>query len=137
MDTLTRQQRSERMSRIGGKNTKPELMVRMLLSSRGYRYRLHGKDLPGRPDIVFPGRKRVVFVHGCMWHQHDCGRYKQTKSNVEFWGAKLASNVARDRRSHRELHRLGWRYRVVWECQLRRLSVVARTLVRFLGPAST
>lgn len=136
MDRLTRAQRSERMSRIAGKDTKLEIAVRRLLSSRGYRYRLHSKGLPGRPDIVFVARKRVVFVHGCMWHQHGCGRYKQPKSNMEFWDAKLAGNVTRDRRNQRELHRLGWKYRIVWECQLRRPTAVLKSLVAFLGPVS-
>ncbi|KQP12063.1 very short patch repair endonuclease [Pseudorhodoferax sp. Leaf265] len=132
MDSLTVQQRSERMALVRGKDTTPELQVRRLLWSLGYRYRLHGKDLPGRPDIVFRGRRRVIFVHGCMWHQHGCGAYKQPKSNVEFWAAKLGKNVERDQRHLQALVDAGWNVLVVWECELRHFQDLERRLVEFL-----
>ncbi|WP_255682358.1 very short patch repair endonuclease [Dyella sp. 2HG41-7] len=132
-DRLTPEERSERMSRIRGRHTKPELIVRKLLSGMGFRYRLHHTKLPGRPDIVFPGRQKVIFVHGCFWHQHSCGRYKQPKTRPEFWVPKLISNVRRDHRNQREINRLGWKYRVVWECELKNPTKVARRLRSFLA----
>jgi DNA mismatch endonuclease (patch repair protein) len=119
VDSLTKEQRSERMSRIRGKDSAAELAVRRLVFSMGYRYRLHGKGLPGKPDLVFPSRHKVIFVHGCFWHQHGCGRYKEPKSNVEFWLPKLQSNLERDQRNTKALADLGWSHLVVWECEIR------------------
>jgi DNA mismatch endonuclease (patch repair protein) len=133
-DTLTPSARSERMSRIKSKNTGVEMAVRRLLTSLGYRYRLHRKDLPGKPDIVFPGRRAAIFVHGCFWHLHDCGRYKLPQSRVEFWSEKLSMNVARDTMAVEALDAAGWRVRTVWECELRDLPRLTRELRRFLGP---
>jgi DNA mismatch endonuclease, patch repair protein len=99
----------------------------------GYRYRLHVRELPGRPDIVFISRKKAVFVHGCLWHQHGCGRYKQPASNVSFWRTKLQKNLERDRRNQRALHRLGWKYRIVWECQVKDVKALRKRLASFLG----
>ena len=115
MDTLTRAQRSERMARIRSRNTGPELAVRRLVYSLGFRYRLHGTGLPGKPDLVFASRRKVIFVHGCFWHQHPgCGR--QPKSRLEFWTEKLFQNRERDLRNQRKLRSLGWRILIVWEC---------------------
>lgn len=118
MDTLTPRQRSERMARIKAKNTKPELAVRRLVHSMGFRYRLHARDLPGRPDLVFRSRRKVIFVHGCFWHQHDCHLGRLPKSRLDFWRAKLDSNVQRDKKVEKELADLGWQVLIVWECEL-------------------
>jgi len=133
-DTLTQSARSERMSRIKSKNTGVEMAVRRLLTSLGYRYRLHRKDLPGKPDIVFPGRRAAIFVHGCFWHLHDCGHYKVPQTRVEFWSEKLSKNVARDAAAVDALEGAGWRVRTVWECELRDLRTLTRELGRFLDP---
>ena len=110
------------MARIRSKNTKPELALRKLLHADSYRYRLHVRRLPGAPDIVFPSRRKVVFVHGCFWHQHDdakCRDSRIPKSNVTFWASKMSKNVERDRKAENELKRLGWQVLVVWECEIR------------------
>jgi DNA mismatch endonuclease, patch repair protein len=135
-DFLSREQRSERMRRVRGKDTKPELLVRKLLHGLGYRFRLHRKDLPGRPDITFLGRRKVIFVHGCFWHQHGCGHYKLPQSSTEFWQTKLTGNVERDTRDIQRLHDLGWKVAVVWECELRDQDAISKRLTRFLGPTS-
>ena len=106
------------MSGIRGKNTKPELLMRKSLHAAGYRYRLHGK-LPGKPDLVFPARKAVLFINGCFWHGHDCHLFRIPATRPEFWQTKIASNVERDFRAIGLLHELGWRVGVVWECALR------------------
>jgi DNA mismatch endonuclease (patch repair protein) len=121
------------MALVRGKNTKPELLVRGLLYGLGYRYRLHWKTIPGRPDIAFPGRKKAIFVHGCFWHQHGCGHYKMPQTRTEFWDSKLAANRARDEERIRQLHQLGWESLTVWECELRDLDSLAERLVLFLG----
>lgn len=132
-DILTIRERSVRMRLVRSKNTKPEIAVRKLLSVMGYRYRMHSKDLPGRPDIAFPSRKKVVFVHGCFWHQHEnCRLGRMPKSRLGYWRAKLEANSRRDARHVRELRQLGWRALVIWECQLVRLGRLAARLERFL-----
>lgn len=106
------------MGRISGKGTKPEMAVRKLAHSLGYRFRLHRKDLPGTPDLVFPGRRIAIFVHGCFWHRHAGCRFAyRPKSNIEFWQTKFKNNVARDRRAEKELKRLSWRVAIIWECE--------------------
>lgn len=118
MDRLSPKQRSDNMSRIGSKDTEPELAVRSTLHELGYRFRLHRRDLPGTPDIVLPKHRTVIFVHGCFWHRHRNCRLSYTpKSNLAFWQQKFGANVARDHRVRQQLRRLGWRVRVVWECQ--------------------
>lgn len=118
-DVLTAEQRHLNMSRIRGKDTKPELQLRRLLHAAGLRYRLHGKDLPGRPDLVFPKYRAVVFVHGCFWHRHDCPLFHWPKSREEFWRVKLTRNVERDQQTADRLRERGWRVLTVWECALR------------------
>lgn len=133
MDSLSVEQRSEIMSRVRSKNTRPELFVRRLAHAMGYRYRLHAKDLPGTPDMVFKSRGKVVFVHGCFWHRHaNCCLARLPKSKPEFWLPKLSGNAQRDRRHQAQLRRLGWRCLTVWECQLRDPEALGRRLKRFL-----
>lgn len=118
-DVLTPAQRRLNMSRIRGRDTKPELLVRRGLHGRGFRYRLHRRDLPGSPDLVFPGRRAVVFVHGCFWHGHGCPMCKAPATRPEFWASKTAANRARDLAAVKRLGEAGWRVLVVWECALR------------------
>src|ERR1700694_2358514 len=124
---------SERMARIKKVNTKPELVVRKLLHAHGFRFRLHRSDLPGNPDIVFPGRRKVILVHGCFWHRHDCpsGR-KVPTANPEYWVPKLSRNKARDAHNFMRLQALGWTVLTVWECELSDSGAIAARLVRFL-----
>lgn len=133
-DFLTKDQRSERVSRIRGKDTKPELLARSIVHRLGYRFRVHAKKLPGRPDIVLPRLKTVIFVHGCFWHRHSkCKVATTPKTRTEFWQAKFDANVERDKRNARRLRRLGWSVLTVWECQLRRPDTVRSRLSRLLG----
>lgn len=113
--------RSALMSRIRSSNTQPELAVRKLLHALGYRFRLHRRDLPGKPDIVLPRLRLAIFVHGCFWHQHPgCGLASKPKTRQDYWGPKLASNVSRDAVSQDRLRSLGWRVAVIWECDARK-----------------
>lgn len=116
MDRLTTERRSWNMSRIHGANTVPERCVRSLLHRSGYRFSLHRKDLPGKPDIVLTKYKMVVFVHGCFWHGHECPRGRAPKSNADFWNAKIHRNKNRDNAAIAELKSLGWKVRIVWGC---------------------
>ena len=121
------------MARIRGQNTQPEVAVRRLLHARGYRFRLHRRDLPGTPDICFPGRKKAIFVHGCFWHRHQgCSRTTTPKTRTSFWEDKFRQNVVRDRVNITALAELGWGVMVVWECEARNLEMLARRLVGFL-----
>jgi len=124
------------MSRIKSKNTKPEMLVRKLIFSMGYRYRLHKRDLPGKPDLVFAGRKKVIFVHGCFWHAHSCKRGFKPKTNVEFWQKKLQANQFRDERAVSELRAEGWECLTVWECELGDTEELGRRIKEFLEVAS-
>ena len=135
MDTLTAEERSRRMSLIRGKDSKPEIIVRRLVHSLGYRYRLHVKHLPGKPDLVFAGRKKVVFVHGCFWHRHNektCALTRWPKSRLDFWKPKLEKNQERDQSNQKQLLLLGWRYLVVWECEVRDLEKLRKRVTKFL-----
>lgn len=123
------------MARIRSRDTKPELTVRRLLYAQGYRYRLHGRGLPGKPDLVFKGRRKVILVHGCFWHQHaeeHCLGGRKPKSNTGYWHEKLERNVARDRRNQNELRALGWDILVVWECEMRDADALLDRLRGFL-----
>ena len=132
MDTLTPAERSVRMSLVRNKDTKPELAARRLVYAMGYRYRLHGR-LPGRPDMVFASRRRVIFVHGCFWHRHrGCPNCRLPKSRLDFWQPKLEANRLRDRRNVTKLRRLGWRVLIVWECQLADANKLAKRITRFM-----
>lgn len=125
------------MSAIRGKDTAPEMAVRRLLFSMGYRYRLHAKYLPGSPDIVFPGRRKTILVHGCFWHWHasrGCPIAKVPQSRRQFWEHKLRRNRTRDRKSARELKKLGWGALTIWECQLRDPRRLESRIARFLAP---
>ncbi|MBB3318954.1 DNA mismatch endonuclease (patch repair protein) [Rhizobium sp. BK181] len=136
--TETPEHRSWTMSRVRGKDTAPEMRVRRLLHSLGYRYRLHAKDLPGKPDIVFRGRKKAVFIHGCFWHRHDdptCKLARLPKSNLDFWVPKLERNVERDRIAYETLQGIGWHVFVVWECQLKNPAALQKELITFLDRA--
>lgn len=120
-DIVDKQTRSRMMAGIKGKDTKPELVLRRALHARGFRYRLHSKNVPGRPDLVFSKHHAIVFVHGCFWHRHEGCRYTTTPSTrPEFWQAKFDANVARDRSVHDQLLDAGWRVATVWECALKR-----------------
>lgn len=137
MDKISPERRSANMARIKGKNTKPEMVVRSLVHSLGYRYRLHRRDLPGKPDLVFESRKAVIFVHGCFWHQHadpQCRNAVLPKTRVEFWRAKLGRNAERDAENLQALERLGYRVLVIWECEIREPEILVDVLVTFLGP---
>lgn len=118
-DVLTPEQRRLNMSRIRGRNTKPELLLRKILHGAGFRYRLHARELPGRPDMIFPRFKAAVFVHGCFWHGHDCPMFKLPATRQEFWSAKIGGNRLRDQRKAAELEAAGWRILTVWECGLK------------------
>ncbi len=131
MDSLTPERRSWLMSRVAQKNTKPELIVRRIAHGLGYRFRLHRRDLPGTPDLVFPRLRLAVFVHGCFWHRHlGCRLASTPKSRPEFWEPKFTANVERDRRKEEQLQAVGWDVKTVWECETRD---PARLTKRMLG----
>lgn len=133
MDTLTRAERSKRMALIRGKDTKPELLVRRVARSCGHKFRLHVSELPGKPDLVFPSLRKVIFVHGCYWHRHPgCPLARLPKSKLRFWIPKLKENRRRDLRNIAKLRRDGWKVSVVWECQLKSPIPVAKRIKRFL-----
>lgn len=125
-DVHDKKTRSYNMSRIRGKNTKPELLVRRFLHARGYRYRLHVKDLPGKPDIVLPKYKTVIFVHGCFWHGHEnCRYFVVPKTRTDWWLAKINGNTANDEKAEKALKDLGWRVITLWECSLKPATIDA------------
>ena len=135
MDTLTELERSERMSRVRSRNTKPEWAVRRMTHRLGYRYRLHAPDVLGSPDLVFRSRRKAMFVHGCFWHRHDdpaCKLARMPKSRLDFWAPKLESNRRRDERVASELDAMGWRSLFVWECELRQVEQLENKIVDFL-----
>lgn len=136
MDTRSPEQRRRIMQAVKTKNTGPELLLRRALFAAGYRFRLHRKDLPGRPDIVFPGRRKAIFVHGCFWHGHNCTKGRASKSRTEYWGPKLEANKARDAKNLRDLEAIGWEAVVVWQCELGNMDNVTSRLGTFLGQPS-
>jgi len=134
-DLFTRKKRSEIMSRIGGKDTAPELRVRRLLHALGFRFRLHRTDLPGKPDIVLPRHNKVILVHGCFWHSHEgCPRAALPATNTEFWRTKIEKNVTRDKRVCSELCDLDWSVLIVWQCELKTINVLRARVLNFLSP---
>ncbi|MBY5797685.1 very short patch repair endonuclease [Rhizobium leguminosarum] len=134
IDTRTPEQRRRIMQSVGQKNTGPEIAIRRALHRLGYRFRLHARTLPGRPDIVFPSRRKVILVHGCFWHGHDCSKGRLPKSRNEYWKPKIEANKARDERTVNELKVMGWESLVIWQCEVARLDVALATITRFLGP---
>lgn len=132
MDTLTPEQRSERMSRVKQADTKPEVLFRRALHRLGLRYTLHDRNLPGTPDVIFPKYNVAVFVHGCFWHRHtNCKKSATPKTNASFWETKFNANVERDSRKIRDLELKGWRVFVVWQCELSTRQAVTDTATRF------
>jgi|SRR5882762_4509614 len=133
MDTLTRTERSKRMALIHSRDTKPELFVRKIARSCGHRFRLHVSDLPGKPDLVFPRLRKVIFVHGCYWHRHPgCSLARLPKSKLRFWIPKLTENRRRDLRNIARLRRDNWSVGVVWECRLKNPTSLAKRIKKFL-----
>lgn len=135
-DKLSPERRSVNMRAIKSKDTKPELEVRRLVHSMGFRYRLHRKDLPGRPDLVFAGRRKVIFVHGCFWHQHpatECLDGRRPKSNTSYWDLKLQRNVDRDIENRKALEGADWQTLVVWECELKDQNKLTAKIKAFLS----
>lgn len=134
MDKLTPERRSANMRAIRSKDMKPEILVRRLAHSLGYRFRLHRKDLPGKPDLAFIGKRKAIFVHGCFWHQHDaCREGRPPRSNSSYWFPKLARNVERDLENVRDLAKGGWQTLTVWECETKDREALSRRIAEFLG----
>jgi DNA mismatch endonuclease (patch repair protein) len=132
-DVFAPEKRSLVMARIKGSNTRPEMMVRSIVHRMGFRFRIHRKDLPGRPDIVLPKHRKVIFVHGCFWHGHEgCPRSARPSSNQGFWDNKLSGNVERDKRNLFELEKLGWKTLVLWTCEVKDRQRLQEVLNRFL-----
>jgi DNA mismatch endonuclease (patch repair protein) len=135
-DRISSAQRSENMRRIKSANTDPEMVIRRVVHSMGYRYRLHRKELPGKPDLVFGSRRKVIFVHGCFWHQHrDCSAGRIPSSNIEYWGPKLRRNTERDQAARSALEASGWQVLVIWGCEARDDDSMRRRLSEFLSGA--
>ena len=126
MDNHSKEVRSYNMSRIRSTNSKPEEIVRKYLFAKGFRYRKNDKRYPGKPDIVLPKHKTVIFIHGCFWHMHDCGRFVWPTSNEEYWKTKIARNIERDKSNVASLKQAGWNVLVVWECELKKNSAQSR-----------
>ncbi|WP_424814531.1 very short patch repair endonuclease [Roseococcus sp. YIM B11640] len=118
VDTRTPEQRRRIMQSVKTKNTGPELVVRRALFAAGYRYRIHRRDLPGSPDIVFPSRRKAIFVHGCFWHGHNCKKGRPSKSKIEYWGPKIENNRQRDEKNYKSLLTMGWDVKVIWQCEI-------------------
>jgi len=134
MDHVSKEKRSEIMASVHSKDTSPELKVRSIVHRMGYRFRLHRKELPGSPDLVFAGRRKAIFIHGCFWHRHVGCKYATTpKTRVRFWQNKFDGNVQRDARTRRQLNRLGWRVLTVWQCDLKKPERLVTRLERFLS----
>ena len=133
MDTRTEEQRRRIMQAVKSRDTGPEMVVRRLLHSLGYRYRLHRKDLPGKPDVAFLSRRKAIFVHGCFWHGHGCPKGRLPKSRLDYWEPKLNGNKERDKRKEEELRSMGWDVLVIWQCETADLGALAGRLHGFLG----
>lgn len=134
MDIVSSEKRSRMMAGIKGKNTKPEMLVRRLVHKMGFRFRLHRKDLPGSPDLVFPRLRKVIFVHGCFWHRHPGCKFAYTpKSNIRFWTEKLEANTRRDALALQALDALGWEVLIAWECEVSNLPALEHRVKSFLA----
>ncbi len=133
MDTRTPEQRRRIMQAVKSRNTGPEMIVRRILHSMGYRYRLHRKDLPGKPDVALISRRKAIFVHGCFWHGHGCPKGRLPKSRLDYWQPKLDNNRERDRRKEEQLRSLGWSVLVIWQCETADLEALTLRLQDFLG----
>jgi DNA mismatch endonuclease (patch repair protein) len=134
MDTISKEARSALMARIRSKNTKPERVVRSILHRLGFRFRLHRKDLPGKPDIVLPRHRKIIFIHGCFWHGHSCALASKPKSNQDYWREKIKNNRLRDHRVRRELIKQGWSVLELWECEIRKETSLTDKLEAFMRP---
>ena len=133
VDQISPEHRSWNMSRIRSTNTRPEIAARSLLHRLGYRFSLHRRDLPGKPDIVLPKHKLVIFIHGCYWHRHPkCKMAYSPKTRVEFWENKFLENIARDKRNQKALKKLGWDVGIIWECETKDLDALKKIIVSFL-----
>ena len=127
-DIFSKQKRSAIMSKISGKETKPEILVRKFLFANGFRYRKNDKRYPGKPDIVLPKYKTAIFVHGCFWHGHNCPAGKLPETRKEFWQEKISGNIERDKRNINELNKQGWKVIIVWQCELKNKEIIHKTL---------
>lgn len=133
-DVYDKTVRSAVMRAVKSQDTSPEMIVRRMLHKAGFRYRLHRKDLPGKPDLVFPGRRKIIFIHGCFWHQHPgCSHADRPSSNTDYWQKKLDRNIVRDSANLNALRYIGWDVLIVWECQLRDRETLLQTLTDFLN----
>jgi DNA mismatch endonuclease, patch repair protein len=138
VDRLSKERRSKLMSRVRSTNTTPELKVRSLIHRLGYRFRLHDKKLPGKPDLAFPGRKKVIFVHGCFWHGHlGCTKGRLPKSNLATWRPKIARNRQRDEEQIKAIRALGWDALIVWQCELKDIEELISRITEFMGRKTT
>lgn len=127
MDVFSPEKRSQVMSRIRSKDTKPEKIIRSILHKLGFRFRINRKDLPGKPDIVLPKYKTVIFVHGCFWHQHEgCKIASKPKSNIKFWQDKFSRNIERDKKNQEDLYKMGYRVLVIWECEINEIQKILK-----------
>jgi DNA mismatch endonuclease, patch repair protein len=131
-DRFSAAERSRIMSLIKGKDTEPERIVRRIVHRLGFRFRLHVKELPGKPDIVLPRHHKVIFTNGCFWHGHHCKRGSRPSSNTEFWDSKIESNIKRDRRIRKELRDLGWKCVTIWQCQMKNHKTLTEKITRFM-----
>ena len=131
-DIFSFQKRSDIMSKIGGKNTKPEILVRKFLFSKGFRYRINVKTLPGKPDIVLPKYKTVIFINGCFWHGHNCKKGKLPSSNIDFWREKISNNKSRDDKNSDLLVKLGWKVIIIWQCEISKIDNRIKILNKLL-----
>ena len=131
-DIFSSQKRSDIMSKISGKNTKPEILVRKFLFSKGFRYRINVKTLPGKPDIVLPKYKTVIFINGCFWHGHNCKKGKLPSSNIDFWKGKISNNKSRDDKNSDLLVKLGWKVIIIWQCEVSKIDNRIKILNKLL-----
>ncbi|HQU59793.1 MAG TPA: DNA mismatch endonuclease Vsr [Saprospiraceae bacterium] len=133
-DVFDKNKRSDIMKRVKSSNTRPEMLIRKYLFSKGYRYRLHKKDIPGKPDLIFPAKKKIIFINGCFWHGHDCKRGARIpKANREYWLKKIGRNVERDKENFSKLKELGYKVAVIWECEMKDFQAIAEKLATFLN----